>query len=101
MIMEPVYEVMACTDTFIDLGLSYTSWPADFTVTVSPNGSKRYRNLRALHRLHGPALIDGYGGRHGWYVNDIRYSNNDSFQRASGISDEEMLVMILKHGNVK
>jgi hypothetical protein len=53
-----------------------------------------------LYRTDGPAVIwsDGYQS---WWINDERYLNNKSFQKAAGISDEDMIAMVLKYGDVK
>jgi hypothetical protein len=56
-------------------------------------------NAHNLHRTDGPAYIE-VGGYMLWWVNRVCYHDNKSFQEAAGISDEDMLAMILKYGNV-
>jgi hypothetical protein len=63
-------------------------------------GTKRWFNKnRKLHREDGPAVIysDGYKS---WWINDIRYRDNQSFKKAANITDEDMTAIILKYGNV-
>jgi hypothetical protein len=52
------------------------------------------------HRADGPAYInpDGYQS---WWINDKRYCDNKSFQKAANLSDEDMLAIVLKYGDVK
>jgi hypothetical protein len=51
-------------------------------------------------RTNGPAVIhiDGYKS---WWINDKIYCDNKSFQKAAGITDEDMIAIVLKYGNVK
>jgi hypothetical protein len=60
------------------------------------------------HRKDGPAYsandTPGYpndNGYIGWYVDGKRYYNNKLFQEAANLSDEDMLAMIMKYGNVR
>ena len=51
------------------------------------------------HREDGPAII--YPGRvHLWWINNVYYSSNKSYQQAAGLTDEEMTILVLKYGNV-
>ena len=64
------------------------------------NGDQIWCNSeRQWHRLDGPAYIRRDGG-YGWYINGERYYNESSYKHAAGISDEEMLVITLKYGNI-
>ena len=56
-------------------------------------------NQSVMHCIDGPAYIDEYGDM-GWYVHGKICYTNAEFQAESGISDEEMAIMILKYGNV-
>lgn len=56
-------------------------------------------NQSVIHRIDGPAYIDEYGDM-GWYVHGKICYTNAEFQAESGISDEDMTIMILKYGNV-
>jgi hypothetical protein len=51
------------------------------------------------HRIDGPAVDDVNGSKF-WFIYDKLYVSNNSFQEAAGISDEDMLVIILKYGDV-
>lgn len=54
-----------------------------------------------LHRLDGPALVDLEKDQRGWFVRGIRHMNNTSYQKAAGLSDEQMVMLVLKYGDVE
>ena len=53
-----------------------------------------------LHRTSGPAVIYISGEKY-WYINNKKYRNNKSYKEAAKLSDEDMLMITLKYGNVK
>jgi uncharacterized protein YfaQ (DUF2300 family) len=53
---------------------------------------------RQLHRQGGPAYI--LEEHKEWWINGTRYYNNKSFQKAANLSDEDMIAIVLKYGNV-
>jgi hypothetical protein len=59
-----------------------------------------YNENNNLHRINGPSII-WVGGTQTWWINGVVYYTNSSFQRAAGITDEDMLAMILTYGNVE
>jgi hypothetical protein len=63
-------------------------------------GTQRFRINGKLYRTDGPAVIyeDGFQM---WFINDKSYCDNKSFQKAADISDEDMIAMVLKYGDVK
>ena len=52
------------------------------------------------HRIDGPADMWTSGSMF-WYINGKQYNDNQSYQKAAGISDEDMAMIVLKYGNVK
>lgn len=52
------------------------------------------------HRTDGPAFI-GVGGSMSWYLKGIRFRSSWSYQINSGLTDEQMLMMVLKYGSVR
>ncbi len=52
-----------------------------------------------IHRLDGPAVTDELTGK-SWYIDGNICYTNAEFQAMSGLTDEEMLIMIIKYGNV-
>jgi hypothetical protein len=52
------------------------------------------------HRIDGPAYVDNDDNML-WYINGNLYVDNKSFQLAAGISDEDMIAIILKYGNIE
>jgi len=50
------------------------------------------------HRLDGPAFT---GSKHrSWWINNQEYRNFKDFQKAGGLSDEEMCILRLKYGSI-
>lgn len=71
-----------------------------------PNGDIVYTNKKhEVHRIDGPAHIyQSYTGaanmKHSWFVNNKRVYNWEEFQKASKISNEELLLLILQYGEI-
>ena len=72
--------------------------PAECCITW-PNGDVGYYVGDNAHRTDGPALIKENGYKT-WMLHAKIYYDNKSFQRDAGLSDEDMLAMILKYGDV-
>jgi hypothetical protein len=66
---------------------------------LSKNGIQTWWINGDRHRIDGPAFI-GIDGTQEWWVSYNRYYDNKSFQQATNLSDEDMIAMILKYGNV-
>jgi hypothetical protein len=71
----------------------------DGPAVIWENGLQEWYNDGVLHREDGPAVY--ITGHQSWYLNDNQYTDNKTFQLAANLSDEDMLAMILKYGNVK
>jgi len=97
---DPEYRTITIADA-ANANKNYMEWQSGFNVLVGANGSKRYFHDADLHRIHGPAVIDPYDNTIRWYIHDARYFSNGLLQNASGLSDEEMMEMVLKYGNVR
>jgi hypothetical protein len=55
-----------------------------------------------FHQTDGPARTwNKCNTEHEYCINNQWYTDNNSFQEAAGISNEDMIAMILKYGNVK
>ena len=68
---------------------------------VNDNQNQRwYNSNNKLHREDGPAIIYSNGYR-GWYINGKKYSENHSFQKVIGITDDQMAAIVAKFGDVK
>lgn len=82
--------------------LYWNTWKKQKTkLEISEFGTKRWFNDKGqLHSKNGPAVIYSDGLQY-WYVNDQRYYDNKSFQRAAKLTDEDMNMIVLKYGNVK
>lgn len=63
------------------------------------DGAQFWRVNGEAHRTDGPAVINPDGSQH-WYINNKKYYNNRSYQKAAGITDEDMLAITLKYGNI-
>ena len=53
-----------------------------------------------VHRTDGPACTGFGASPYRWWIMGEPYNNAKAWQEAAGISDEEMLAVILKHGAV-
>ena len=63
------------------------------------NGTKAWRFKGMVHRTDGPAVM--WADRDPeWYVNDKKCYTNEEFQQAAGLTDEELIEIILKYGPV-
>ncbi len=54
-----------------------------------------------FHRLDGPAITYKNPDEKFWVVNGRDYASNKSFQLAAGLSDEDMLAIVLKYGDIE
>ena len=63
------------------------------------DGMKVYYKHGRRHRIDGPAA-EYANGKYMWCLNGDIYLNNKEFQKAAGISDEDMFMLILKYGDV-
>jgi hypothetical protein len=69
---------------------------------ISPLGYCAWYNNGVPHREDGPARISYKDGNmYSWIVNGIEYFNNKSFQKAAKLSDEDMIAIVLKYGNIE
>ena len=69
-------------------------------ISIDQFGNKAWLTDREFHRIGGPA-VEWKDGSYSWYINNIRYENNQSYQKAAKLTDEDMLATVLKYGNVK
>jgi hypothetical protein len=65
-----------------------------------PNGTQLWYRHGRLHRTDGPAVICA-DGTCLWYINGLICSHNHFYQKAAKLSDEDMLAITLKYGDVK
>jgi hypothetical protein len=72
----------------------------DGPAVIYHDGSMEWLIDGKLHRTDGPAYIQ-CNGKSSWYINSIRCFNNKSFQKAAKLSDEDMIAIVLKYGDVK
>jgi hypothetical protein len=66
---------------------------------ISLSGYKAWYKNGLRHREDGPAIIltdDSMA----WYINGKRKLKNSSFQKAAKLSDEDMIAIVLKYGNI-
>ena len=68
---------------------------------IDANGNQVWSNSGGkLHREDGPAVIWAFGAKE-WYVDGKRKIKNSTFQKAAKLTDEDMLMITLKYGDVK
>jgi hypothetical protein len=68
------------------------------TDIIYHNGGAFHLTDGNWHRTDGPAVE--FGGVLHYWVHGQLYTTNESFQKAAGISDDDMMVMVLKYGPV-
>lgn len=59
-----------------------------------------YDDIKKLHRIDGPAIIIAEHGEYGWYIHGNQARSCAEFQEMSGISNEELLALILTWGKI-
>lgn len=68
---------------------------------IEPNGNKRWYTLGIMHRIDGPAAIYVNNPPDTWVVKGRRASNFKQFQAMTGLSDEDILLLKLKYGDIE
>jgi len=95
--IKPVYRIYPAEDI-------YSTFPEDlkmgYVVVHWPNGKYKYFHNGKYHRIDGPAITYA-NGRQTWWVYGHSFKNTKEYQVAAELSDEEMLVIILKYGRVE
>lgn len=71
----------------------------DGPALVLCDGSQYWYRHGSWHRTDGPAIIDPSTGN-SWYVNGIPITTDEQFQKIAKISDEELLMIIIKYGKI-
>ena len=61
--------------------------------------SKQWFRHGVLHRIDGPA-IEYADGRKVWMIDGIRIVSSKTFQFKTGCTDEELITLILKYGEI-
>lgn len=72
----------------------------DGPAVIYPNGSKYWYRYNQLHRLDGPAIMR-YNNTYEWYIEGRRMYSNYQFKFYSEISEEDLLSLVLKYGDVE
>ena len=72
----------------------------DGPAVIYSSGKQEWWVYGILHRINGPAIIYSSGSQH-WFVDGYRCRDNKSFQVAAKLTDEDMLMITLKYGDVK
>lgn len=64
-------------------------------------GDQEWWQNDELHREDGPAIIIGDNSIKCWYLRNHQFFNTKDFQKAAGLSDEDMVAVILKYGEIE
>lgn len=70
------------------------------THTIDPIGVHRWFKYGRLHKEDGPAVIYPDGDNY-WYLNNEWVRSVKEYQEKLNLSDEDMIVLILKCGDIK
>lgn len=65
------------------------------------DGSEEWYLEGKLHRVDGPAIIDAVTGDADWCIKHEYIACFDDFQMASGCSDEDLIMLRLKWGEIR
>ncbi len=80
-------------------GLSHRDKGPAITIT---GWYQEWYQFDELHRTDGPAVV--YDNldftNHKWYINGLWCRTNKEFQEAAGISNEDMLALVIIYGNI-
>ena len=71
----------------------------DGPAVTDGNGSRYWFRCGQCHREDGPAVVKPDGSTE-WYLHNTKVTSYKEFQVWSGKSDEEMTLIVLKHGNI-
>ena len=64
---------------------------------ICGDGNEWWYQYGQRHRVDGPAIVgDGYGPE--YWINGYHIRSADEYQRLTGMTDEEVLLMTLKYG---
>lgn len=76
---------------------------ADGPAVIWEDGLVLWYNYGMLHRYDGPALYNPYNDniQKEWYLYDIRIHSASEFQKRSGLTCEEMSILLLRYGDIK
>ena len=87
--------------TYSDYIFTNTSTAGSYHVIENGPGNEYWLKNNQFHRTDGPARIQPVINEVAWYIHGKSYRSNKEYQEATGLTDEEMAIMILKYGNVR
>lgn len=93
---NPIFDQFGAKRWYNDKDLFHRT---DGPAYIDSDGTQGWLTNGKFHRTDGPAIIWSDGSQT-WYVNDQKYRDNNSYQKAAGITDEGMAMIVLKYGNV-
>lgn len=67
---------------------------------IRPDLGEYWYQYGARHREDGPAIMFA-NGRNEWWFLGVRIHNKREYQSATGITNEQMTMLILKYGDIK
>jgi hypothetical protein len=70
----------------------------DGPAVIYDNGDESWYVHGVRHRSDGPALT--WHGNTGWFIEGYRHYTYETFQIAGGLSDEHIMVLRLKYGEI-
>lgn len=72
----------------------------DGPAVIYPNGTEYWYVHGQLHRTTGPAITLNSGATF-WYLNNQRITSRALFQEQANLTDEDMIALILKYGDIE
>lgn len=71
----------------------------DGPALVHANGDREWWVNGKRHRTDGPALVRANGCKE-WWFNGKRFVNTTSYRNNAKLSDEQMLALVIKYGEI-
>lgn len=73
----------------------------DGPALITETGVKHWIIVGKRHRVDGPAIEFEQDPSHNkWYINGKEIKSCQHYQKLTGLTDEEMTVLILKYGDI-
>ena len=98
---------MTHSRVFASRGIAYQYWLSDENrlhredgpAVIHLNGTEEWFVHGKRHRVGGPAVF-GPDGNVLWFLNDHIVTSKEAYQTMLNLSDEDMLLLILKYGDI-
>lgn len=91
-----------------EIGTLYRAWyrkgnfhREDGPAVIQDGFGEEWYRYGELHRVGGPAWVSHRGEGCAWYYENRHITSAKEYQHLTGMTDEDMMAMILKYGEIK